>query len=98
MTKLRSYPAGVTSWVEIAHEDLGGASAFYAELFGWTFTEDPSPGEAGRYLVAQLDGLDAAGILGSSALTRARPGGTPTSPSTTSRPQPRASKPPAGTS
>ncbi|MGH3335550.1 MAG: VOC family protein [Nocardioides sp.] len=69
MTKPRSYPAGVTSWVDIAHEDVGGASAFYGELLGWTFTEDPLPGDADRYLIAQLDGLDAAGVLG----TRAHP-------------------------
>jgi uncharacterized protein len=67
MTKLRSYPAGVTSWVDIAHADVEGASAFYGGIFGWTFTEDPLRGEVDRYLVAQLDGLDAAGILGTPA-------------------------------
>ncbi len=70
MTKPRSYPAGVTSWVEIAHEDVGGARAFYGELFGWTFIEEPSPAGSDTYLVAQLDGLDAAGILGARAQPR----------------------------
>jgi uncharacterized protein len=70
MTRPRSYPSGVTSWVDIAHEDVGGASAFYGELFGWTFTEEPLPGDADRYLVAQLGGLDAAGVLGTRAHTR----------------------------
>src|SRR5687767_11687755 len=65
MTQPRSYPPGVTSWVDIAAEDVGGATDFYGELFGWTFTDEPLPGDADRYLVAQQDGLDAAGILGS---------------------------------
>ena len=64
MTQPRSYPPGVTSWVDIAAEDVGGATDFYGELFGWTFTDEPLPGDADRYLVAQQDGLDAAGILG----------------------------------
>lgn len=64
MTQPRSYPSGVTSWVELAAEDVGGATDFYGQLFGWRFTEEALPGDAARYLVAQQDGLDAAGILG----------------------------------
>lgn len=59
MTKPRSYPEGVTSWVDVAHEDVEGTSAFYGGLLGWTFT-----GGTDGYLIAQLDGLDAAGIRG----------------------------------
>jgi uncharacterized protein len=70
MTEPRSYPAGVTSWVDVAHDDVEGATAFYGGLFGWTFTEDPSPEDADGYLIAQLDGVDAAGIVGA----RAHPG------------------------
>jgi uncharacterized protein len=70
MTEPRSYPAGVTSWVDVAHDDVDGATAFYGGLFGWTFTEDPSPEDADGYLIAQLDGVDAAGIVGA----RAHPG------------------------
>jgi uncharacterized protein len=64
MTRPRSYPPGVTSWVDLAQDDAEAASVFYGELFGWTFTEDPLPGSADRYLIARLDGLDVAGILG----------------------------------
>ena len=67
MSKPRSYPAGVTAWVDVAHEDVEAASAFYGELLGWTFTEDPLSGDADRYLIAQLDGRDAAGVLGADA-------------------------------
>jgi uncharacterized protein len=70
MTKPRSYPAGVTSWVDVAHDDVDGARAFYGGLFGWTFTEDPLPRDVDGYLIAQLDGVDAAGVVG----TRAHPG------------------------
>ena len=64
MTEPRSYPAGVTSWVDLAHDDVEGASVFYGGLFGWTFTEDASSGAADPYLIAQLGGLDTAGIGG----------------------------------
>ena len=97
MTEPRSYPAGVTSWVDLAHDDVEGASVFYGGLFGWTFTEDASSGAADPYLIAQLDSLDTAGIGGVGAPGR-RPTGTPTSPWTTSGPQPRGSKPPVGRS
>jgi uncharacterized protein len=64
MSEPRSYPAGVTAWVDIEHPDVEGASAFYGGLFGWTFTGDLLPGDVDAYLTAQLDGLDAAGIGG----------------------------------
>ncbi len=54
---MRTYPEGVTSWIELASENSADTTEFYGELFGWTFAE-ASP----QYLIAQLDGLDAAGI------------------------------------
>jgi predicted enzyme related to lactoylglutathione lyase len=58
----RTYPAGVTSWVDIEHPDLDAAATFYGGLFGWTFEQATPPGAAPRYFIAQLNGLDAAGI------------------------------------
>jgi predicted enzyme related to lactoylglutathione lyase len=63
-TEPRTYPEGVTSWIDVEHPDVDAATAFYGELFGWTFTTATPPDSPFRYAVAQLDGKDAAGIGG----------------------------------
>ncbi|GAA4424962.1 VOC family protein [Georgenia halophila] len=60
MSAIRTYPEGVTSWVDVVHRDLVGARDFYAGLFGWTYLEVGGRGK--EYLVAQLDGQDVAGL------------------------------------
>lgn len=64
MLEPRTYPPGVTSWVDIEHRDVERAMAFYGELFGWTFEEATPPGVPFRYVIARQGGLDAAGIGG----------------------------------
>src|SRR4030095_118599 len=55
----RTYPEGVTCWVDVEEADVQEAARFYGVLFGWTFFEsEPKL----RYLIARLDGQDAAGI------------------------------------
>jgi predicted enzyme related to lactoylglutathione lyase len=61
MTEPRTYPAGVTSWIDLETGDLEAAQEFYGRLFGWTFTTATPPGVA-PYVIAQLDGQDAAGL------------------------------------
>ena len=64
MAEPRTYPEGVTAWIDVEEPDLEGARAFYAGLFGWVF-EDASPaGDSLRYLVAHLQGLPVAGLTG----------------------------------
>lgn len=58
----RRYPHGVPSWVDTEQADLAAASDFYSGLFGWTFHDAVPPDAPGTYLIASLDGLDAAGI------------------------------------
>lgn len=58
----RTYPAGVTSWVDVECPDTEAATAFYGGLFGWTFELATPPGAMPRYFIAGLDGLDAAGL------------------------------------
>jgi predicted enzyme related to lactoylglutathione lyase len=59
MNMPRTYPEGVTCWVDIEEADVEEAARFYGVLFGWTFLEsEPKLG----YLIARLDGQDAAGI------------------------------------
>ncbi|WP_426244304.1 VOC family protein [Nocardioides sp. LHG3406-4] len=60
----RTYPAGVTCWVECEQPDPAAAEGFYGGLFGWQF-EDVLPVDApGRYVLATLDGLDVAALSG----------------------------------
>jgi predicted enzyme related to lactoylglutathione lyase len=58
-TAQRTYPAGVTCWIDLEVDDLEAARQFYGGLFGWTFQTATPP-----YLIAQLDGEDAAGLGG----------------------------------
>ena len=60
----RTYPPGVPCWIDTTQPDIDAAATFYAGLFGWTFREATPGGGADRYLVAQLDGADVAGIAG----------------------------------
>jgi uncharacterized protein len=59
MNMPRTYPEGVSCWVDIDEVDVEEAARFYGVLFGWTFI-DAAPKR--RYLIAQRDGQDAAGI------------------------------------
>ncbi len=64
MSGPRTYPHGVTCWVDTSQPDVDAAVAFYGGLFGWAF-EDATPPEAPiRYVVASLDGRDVAALTG----------------------------------
>jgi predicted enzyme related to lactoylglutathione lyase len=56
------YPPGVPCWVDTLQPDPEAAARFYSELFGWQFTDRMRPDAPGHYFVAQLDGLDVAGV------------------------------------
>src|SRR6478609_7074359 len=60
----RTYPPGVTSWVDIEQPDVEAAKAFYGPVLGWSFHDATPPGLPFRYVIAQVDGRDAAGIGG----------------------------------
>ncbi|AEE47276.1 VOC family protein [Cellulomonas fimi] len=60
----RTYPQGVTSWVDIEQDDVEAATAFYGAVLGWTFHDATPPQTPARYVVAQVEGRDAAGIGG----------------------------------
>jgi uncharacterized protein len=70
MAGRRSYPHGVTCWIDSEQPDLEAAGRFYRGLFGWTLTDAVPPGAPGSYLIATLDGADVAALgpaTGSSA-------------------------------
>ncbi len=60
----RTYPEGVPSWVDTEQPDVEAALAFYGAVLGWTFVPATPPDAPVRYVIAQLDGADVAGIGG----------------------------------
>lgn len=60
----RTYPDGVPSWVDTEQQDVEAAMRFYGGLFGWAFADASPPGAQVRYVLAQLDGQDVAGLSG----------------------------------
>jgi predicted enzyme related to lactoylglutathione lyase len=62
MTNPRStYPPGVSCFIDTERTDVDAAMTFYGGLFGWSYKE-VAPPEAPRFALAQLQGLDVAGI------------------------------------
>jgi predicted enzyme related to lactoylglutathione lyase len=63
-TPPRSYPHGVTSWVDLDSPDPAAAGEFYARLFGWELRVVTPEVVPVSYAVARLDGEEAAGLAG----------------------------------
>jgi predicted enzyme related to lactoylglutathione lyase len=60
----RTYPQGVTCWIDVSTADVAAATDFYGSLFGWTFEDVLPPDAPERYVIATLNGRDA-GAVGS---------------------------------
>jgi uncharacterized protein len=58
MSERHAYPAGVPCWADVLVSDPDAVEDFYADVFGWDFTE---PAENG-YRVARIRGLDVVGL------------------------------------
>jgi uncharacterized protein len=67
MAELRTYPHGVTCWIDTEQPDLHAASRFYGGLFGWTLTDVVRPGASGSYLIGTLNGQEVGAIGSTSA-------------------------------
>jgi predicted enzyme related to lactoylglutathione lyase len=61
MGRRESYDAGTFSWTDLATTDVDAAKAYYADLFGWDYDDQPIPG-GGTYSMARVDGLAVAGL------------------------------------
>jgi predicted enzyme related to lactoylglutathione lyase len=56
-----SYAQGTPNWVDLQTTDQAAAKAFYGEIFGWTY--DDQPMDAGAvYSIAQIGGASVAAI------------------------------------
>jgi predicted enzyme related to lactoylglutathione lyase len=62
MSLRTSYTPGTPSWVDLSSPDVDASAAFYAALFGWTFTPAEPVEEAGGYGMFTLDGHNVAGM------------------------------------
>lgn len=58
-TQSRTFPPGVTCWIDHRSPDPGAAAAFYRDLLGWRTT----PGDDRGSLVATSGGEEAAGFV-----------------------------------
>jgi predicted enzyme related to lactoylglutathione lyase len=67
MAEPRTYPQGVTCWIDTEQPDPPAASRFYGPLFGWTLTDAAPAGAPGPYLIATLDGQEVGAIGSTSA-------------------------------
>jgi hypothetical protein len=72
MGQPRTYPHGVTSWIDTEQPDVEAARAFYAGLFGWRTTDVMPPDRPGSYFIATLDDQDVAAVAPAPAAATAR--------------------------
>ena len=56
------YSHGTPCWVDLSTDDIEGAKAFYSGLFGWTWEDQQGPAGEYMYSLAQIDGLNVAGL------------------------------------
>src|SRR5919112_6659252 len=61
MPERTSHKPGTLSWADLATSDQDGAKAFYGQLLGWEYDEQPI-GEGQTYSMAKLGGRSAAAI------------------------------------
>jgi predicted enzyme related to lactoylglutathione lyase len=60
MAESRTYPPGVTCWIDTAQPDPAAARDFYAGLFGWDLAESGPRGS--DYLIATVRGQEVAAV------------------------------------
>jgi predicted enzyme related to lactoylglutathione lyase len=62
MGERTSYPPGTFSWAELATSDADGAKAFYTQVFGWEYDDNPI-GDDQVYTMASRDGGQVAALF-----------------------------------
>ncbi len=63
MPERTSYAPGTPSWVDLQTTDPVAAKQFYAEIFGWSYDDQPVD-ETNVYSMAQVRGINVAAISG----------------------------------
>ena len=63
MNALNRHAPGTFCWVELATPDRTAAKRFYGEILGWSFCDQPIPGDtSGTYTMIRLGDLDLGGM------------------------------------
>ncbi len=62
MPKKTEYAQGTPDWVDLQTTDQSAAKQFYASLFGWSYDDQPMPGDGGVYSMATVNGETVAAI------------------------------------
>ena len=62
MPKKTEYAQGTPSWVDLQTTDQNAAKQFYSSLLGWSYDDNPMPGDGGVYSMATLNGETVAAI------------------------------------
>ena len=62
MPKISQYAQGTPNWVDLQTTDQSAAKQFYTSLFGWSYDDNPMPGDGGVYSQATLNGEKVAAI------------------------------------
>ena len=57
------YEHGVPNWVDLMTPDTERSRAFYAGLFGWEYTENPTGEDSPPYVMALKEGKPVAGMM-----------------------------------
>jgi predicted enzyme related to lactoylglutathione lyase len=61
MPARESYAQGTPNWVDLQTTDQAAAKAFYGDVFGWSYDDQPMDGGA-VYSIAKIGGADVAAI------------------------------------
>ena len=72
MSRPTSYAPGTFAWVDLRTTDPAGAKRFYADLFGWEYTDQGDPPGGRPYGVAALEGDPVSGLRPLAEAQRAR--------------------------
>ena len=69
MPKITEHKQGIASWFDLGTPDPEAAKAFYTDLLGWSYQDNPMEvdGQPSTYSMAIVDGETAAAIFGMSA-------------------------------
>jgi predicted enzyme related to lactoylglutathione lyase len=65
MPARESYAQGTPNWVDLQTTDQAAAKAFYGDVFGWSYDDQPMDGGA-VYSIAKIGGADVAAITAQS--------------------------------
>jgi predicted enzyme related to lactoylglutathione lyase len=62
MPKRTEYAQGTPNWVDLQTTDQPAAKDFYSSLFGWSYDDQPAPGDGGVYSMATVNGETVAAV------------------------------------